>query len=490
MSDGGNHQFERTIKNFFVELNPALKAAQKLDREMNRIFAHRFNVLDYLRTDELGLSRIIADLFNPSASHGQGTFFLDLFLRKFLENKSQTRLDSSWLDFKSKDVRVKVEQTIENDRRIDIYVTIKRSDAEVFCLAIENKPYTGDQGQQIADYLKHLEGKFGENFLLIYLPARGQMPSEYSLGSSEYKKWEGRFKIMAYCTGNESIGADSGNSEPQNDEKNQATEQSVAQYEKFQLPFSLINWLSGCRTYCEVDRLRWFLRETEQFCGKRFGGQSMANDGEIGTVEEFVFSDPKRYLKTANLISDSWPHIRSRVCSGFFDHLAEIVKEKMEENQSFGDDIEVRSDYGDGIIFASQLFAFRKSWKEYTCEGGSQELRTTKIALNNQSGGPRNWIVGVCSPLGKPEMNESDKGRRQLIEDAIQSLPGRTTDWWPRYQDIEISMRDWNKIVPELQAELDDRGGKITDYFVNKFLEIAKIAIPIIDKEERHQDHS
>ena len=34
----------------------------------------RFNNLDYLRDDELGLSRIIADLLNPKASHGQGCY--------------------------------------------------------------------------------------------------------------------------------------------------------------------------------------------------------------------------------------------------------------------------------------------------------------------------------------------------------------------------------------------------------------------------------
>ena len=49
--------------------------ARDLERKLGRKLAPRFNNLDYLRDDELGLSRIIADLLNPKASHGQGVLF-------------------------------------------------------------------------------------------------------------------------------------------------------------------------------------------------------------------------------------------------------------------------------------------------------------------------------------------------------------------------------------------------------------------------------
>ena len=65
---------------FFAELVPRLDSARVLERELDRKLAHRFNVLDYLRDDELGLSRIIADLLNPEKSHGQGTLFLQTLL--------------------------------------------------------------------------------------------------------------------------------------------------------------------------------------------------------------------------------------------------------------------------------------------------------------------------------------------------------------------------------------------------------------------------
>ena len=65
---------------FFSEFFPRLEAVRRVERELDRKTAHRFNVLDYLRQNELGLSRIIADFLNPNAKHGQGTLFLSLFL--------------------------------------------------------------------------------------------------------------------------------------------------------------------------------------------------------------------------------------------------------------------------------------------------------------------------------------------------------------------------------------------------------------------------
>ena len=69
-------EFER----FFAGLAPQLTTAIHLERELDRHVARRFNVLDYLRTDELGLSRIIAELLDPGAAHGQAALFLQELL--------------------------------------------------------------------------------------------------------------------------------------------------------------------------------------------------------------------------------------------------------------------------------------------------------------------------------------------------------------------------------------------------------------------------
>ena len=64
----------------FAELAPRLDTARTLERELDRNLARRFNCFDYLRTDELGLLRIIADLLNANASHGQDVLFLRTLL--------------------------------------------------------------------------------------------------------------------------------------------------------------------------------------------------------------------------------------------------------------------------------------------------------------------------------------------------------------------------------------------------------------------------
>ncbi len=44
---------------------------------------------------------------------------------------------------------------------------------------------------------------------------------------------------------------------------------------------------------------------------------------------------------------------------------------------------------------------------------------------------------------------------------------------------------DWDLLISDLHRESQHDGGEITDYFVNEFNEIAKLARPILDDVER-----
>ena len=68
------------------ELTPDLHAAREQDFNL----ARHFNVFRYLRDDELGLSRIIADLLNPTDEHGQGATYLEAML-ELLEVQAEAR---------------------------------------------------------------------------------------------------------------------------------------------------------------------------------------------------------------------------------------------------------------------------------------------------------------------------------------------------------------------------------------------------------------
>ncbi len=126
IQEKSNHEIER---NFFSELSACFKYSSILNSELNRKLAHEFNIFDFLRDDEIGLSQIIAHLLNPLASHGQGTFFLQHFL-KF------TTKETDWEYLDSKTVNVETEHSTYEGRRIDIYVEISRE--KPFVLAIEN----------------------------------------------------------------------------------------------------------------------------------------------------------------------------------------------------------------------------------------------------------------------------------------------------------------------------------------------------------------
>lgn len=181
--DGARRSEGRRVQQFFVELNPVLEAARKLERELDRHLAHRFNVFDYMgngRPGEVLLSRIIGDLLNPAARHGQGTSLLGLLLEQL---SAQSGAHAARPDF-SQPVRVQLERLISGGRFIDITVDVETG-AGPWCLAIENKPFAGDQPNQVRDYLRYLEDKYKDRFLLIYLSPRGEGPTDYSLPKEE-----------------------------------------------------------------------------------------------------------------------------------------------------------------------------------------------------------------------------------------------------------------------------------------------------------------
>ena len=204
----------------------------------------------------MGLSRIIADLLNPEARHGQGT----LFLQTLLASLKSLKNIPDWPDLSDgsgisvvRERRLHFEREILSGRSIDISVEIVDAD-ERYCLAFENKPYAGDQENQVEDYLEYLGKEYGERFLLIYSTPTGEGPSEWSIPRKELDKWASRFAILPYQRDHEAP-ADA--------------------FAAFRIPHSIADWLGECRKSCEVDRLRWFLHDAETFCRQRFGYQTM-----------------------------------------------------------------------------------------------------------------------------------------------------------------------------------------------------------------------
>ena len=262
---------------------------RRIERELDRILANRFNPLDYLRTDELGLSRILADLLNPNASHGQG----DVFLRRFL-GKVRTRLPSMRLPtLNSGLVHTRRERPIDGGNRLDISIEIGAGDPEPLCIAIENKPYAADGEGQVDAYLKILRSRYPQRFLLIYLSPHGGLPSSESLPPDA--PTDG-LATLSFCPRSQAAGG----RDP-----------------TLQLHFALTDWLRECSLSCDVDRLRWFIRDMEDFCHTTFGGH-LTTARQHREVRNFILASDEANAQPprAAIGVEAYPATRNEVIAG------------------------------------------------------------------------------------------------------------------------------------------------------------------------------
>ena len=426
---------QQELERFFAEVAPRLDTAQTLDDELDRQLARRFNVFRYLQTDEMGFSRMIKDLLDPAGDHGQGAAFLKLLTDK-LDFAKGVNLDRA---------KVQTERQIDGGR-LDIAVEIDGS----HCLAIENKSNNAvDQEGQVENYLKWLKREFTHS-VLIYLSPTGDGPSAVSMDAKTIEKLTmetlRRFAIMP-CSS--SSASDDG-------------------FDKLRLPFALVDWLADCRRSCDVDRLRWYLREIETYCRQRYGGQ-MVTDSKKSAIANFLRRGTDgRNLTTAMAVYETWPEVTKKIKEDFwglvYDHLpwGQLPK-----------DVEVL-DWG----YTKGLYIYRKCWRPYVIDG---QEHFTAIYMQADTKKDTDWNLGVWS-TDVTSVSEDDRARRKKLQQELRKLCMRHDKDWPCWEYVDEKYRDWNPLIPKLHEEVAMDGGEITDYFVGKFKEIVDKAIPIIDR--------
>lgn len=152
-------------------------------KEAKQLYADKvapeFSLFDYLRNDEVGISKCIGDLLNIEGKHAQGATFLNLFVKQiaiFFEQKlnneqsvndtESTKTGSNWAQIETSKCKVKLELSTDEYRRIDIHLKFQSGQV----IGIENKPWAGDQKNQLRDYAEYLcKQSIGNPWLLIYL---------------------------------------------------------------------------------------------------------------------------------------------------------------------------------------------------------------------------------------------------------------------------------------------------------------------------------
>ncbi len=184
------YKFELEI--FFDKFTYHRKLFKIFKEESDKKLSSDFNTFNFIKTDELGLSSIVAVFLDIKGIHGQGSLFLDIFISCFGNQKLK--------DLKNRDFKVYKEYSANGNRRIDIL--LKNND---FAIIIENKPYAGDQKDQITDYIEYMEEEHQPNYknklFTIYLNKTKSEPGNFSnskLKLLKEKQANNEFKIITY----------------------------------------------------------------------------------------------------------------------------------------------------------------------------------------------------------------------------------------------------------------------------------------------------
>ena len=382
------------------------------------------------------MSRIVADLLDPRGAHGQGTGFLSELLGLGGVDNAV-----SWPVLDRCRITTITEREIVDARRIDISVEIIDANGDGFCLAIENKPFADDQQNQVVDYLKFLESQYADRFLLVYLSPNGEGPSDRSIDRGALQGWKKRFAIMAYSAG---------------------PAERKDEFEGMRIPFDLADWLRECRKTCDVDRMRWFLREVETFCHKTFGGP-VTTTSERKEVRDFILASDDN-VRTAIAVAEAWPETRDEVVRRFLKALRDRLADDLREFE----DLQIGSGFGnrgenDGV------WVFRTTW---STDGGTRPL----IWLCHD-GGASGWFVGVGFDTGNGDADAEERLKEPLRR-AMQG--GAHSRLWPWYRYLE-EHKDWGALVARLHEE-SRNPGEFVDYFSRHLVELARAAVPIVDE--------
>ncbi|MCY4050243.1 MAG: PD-(D/E)XK nuclease family protein [Gammaproteobacteria bacterium] len=218
---------------FFNGLSPVIRIARQAQRKVDRLAATQFSLFDFFNEQEENLSRIFGEMLKPTGTHGQGDKFLYLFLdevKKVLDIEVREGFPSTDLY----DSRIDLEHQTYNRRKIDIVIRVPETRGDKW-IGIENKPWAGEQTNQLRDYLDHLQKQAGSYAWLVYLSGDGSLPKTL----------------------------------PDNPEDKKCCCTLPFRCAKFESP-SLESWLVRCISACEAERVRWFLTDLLNYIQKHF----------------------------------------------------------------------------------------------------------------------------------------------------------------------------------------------------------------------------
>ena len=169
----------------------------RLQRERTELYdSNRFNPFQFMRTDEMGLSKILAFLLDPKEAHGQGDLFLNSFL-KYIGKHNFLAYDSIKVAVEKVTKATKATKPTNKNGRHDIFIEGFLNHGRHWIISIENKlRFATDQDNQLEGYRDYLEGCREVEYCLIYLPVFNKSPSENSIKRDEWEELIGAQKAI------------------------------------------------------------------------------------------------------------------------------------------------------------------------------------------------------------------------------------------------------------------------------------------------------
>lgn len=218
--------YNQKLEKFFNELSFRYRIAKEVKEYTDRFLASDFNLVGIFSPDEVRISGILVELLNPKGKHGQR----ELFLKEFIETLKGLVSNSETLGGVENLTSAKISTEYSTPYgRIDILIEFPNSVA----IAIENKPWAGEQSEQLQRYIKWLEKTYEGRYLLVFLTGTKRKATSIGKRLKNQLKEEGKFLEASYGE-------------------------------------LLKPWLLKCAKECESDKVRWFLKDFVSWIDENF----------------------------------------------------------------------------------------------------------------------------------------------------------------------------------------------------------------------------
>lgn len=362
---------------FLLSTNAKLQGLRAARSAYASQFAPDFNLIDLLSPGELDLSNLLRELLDPRGSHAQGRKFLDGFVQ--LLNITDLVANR---EVHSVATEAPTDANQQSGRRIDILIELTGPTPErKFAIAIENKPWAADGVDQVKDYLGHLEARYSEGYVLIYLSGhKDRSPGGHSI------------------------------------EKEVATEAIAARHFVVSCYADLLPWLLACRAQCEAPVVQAFIQSFEKYINQTFRGvRDMTERQQL--IDEAIRSAAN--VEVALELSLAQSEIKGALLKRLQEQFAGGVKEK-----NYLWKLPANFDLSDW----TRPILIQLSPKDEFDVG---------FGFDQPGGG--NFFYGIRK---RTETAEIPPETKPAMDIEFNSL-GKSHGLWTWYRDFEPTLRDW-----------------------------------------------